>query len=790
MRHTYRSTVIIVTVLVAGIAASAADTAADGELQEIVITAQKRTERLSDVPVAASVLSPNMLAGRNVGDISDLNNLVPSLDLVGTFNGRVPLGIRGISSNANESTVGLASGVAIMVDGVPVPSDSQSGNQLEDIRSVEVLKGPQATLGGRTASAGIINIVTRGPSDVPTGDISATGTSDGEVRVNGFISGPIANMLEGSLSVYGNVRKFPITNEFNDEKANQHNNGARAKLLFKPNDDLDVEFMADYHTSNSNGSNFTYRYLTPGAYLLFGTTPPPLPPPVVAQLSQGAVLAGITPSPTNDRYNSPVLDSGSRIKDLNFSLNIDYKLGDLTLGSTTAFQHETVANIQDLFVNSSFFSNNFKNAFAAIIGPIPGSPGTWNDFNNTQYQAIDVKQTSQEFKLLSPTDRPISYVAGVFFSDQKVELQTGRTFTPALTGYDVSTDTKTYDLYGRATWQLAPMLSLVTGLRYNSDHLNYDYSQLGGGISSSDSSSSNAVVGDLSVQFKLDPHWMVYATYARGYAPEVYNTGIYSGGNALAPPDALKPTGQEHINHFEIGSKGAFFDQRLTTDLALFYTVYSDYQVQSSASLAGVPAPILVLNSAGKAKTRGVEFDASFAATDLLRISFNTAYIDAEFVDYPNAPCWGNGVIQTAALGCHADPTVAGQTIQDVSGKTMPDSPRFKGTLDVEQRLPIGDSAFEAVIGGNYAYRTSTQFQADQNPETIQGSFGLLNLNAGIRKKSGKLSIMAFCNNVTNKFYATDIEDFWSGPYNSNAVVMQPARDARRYFGLRVSAGF
>jgi iron complex outermembrane receptor protein len=781
--------VVAVGSAIGALGAEAAETAApEGQLEEIVITAQKRTERLSDVPVAASVVSARALAERNVGDISDLNNVVPSVDLVGTFNGRVPLGIRGISSNANESTVGLASGVAIMVDGVPVPSDSQSGNQLEDIKSVEVLKGPQATLGGRTASAGIINIVTRGPTDKLTADMSATGTDDGEVRFNGFLAGPLASGLAGSLSVYGNVRKFPIVNEFNDEHANQHNNGVRGKLLISPNDALDITLMADYHTSNSNGSNFVYRYVTPGAYILLGATPPPLPPPVLNTLSQSAVLAGVTPSPRNEYYNSPVLDSGSRIKDLNFSVNVDYRIGDLTLGSTTAFQHETAYNLQDLFVNSSYFSNNFRDAFAAIIGPIPGTPGSWATFNNTQFQAIDVKQTSQEFKLVSPADQPLSYVVGVFFSDQKVDLQTGRTFTPAETSYDAATDTKTYDVYGRGTWKVASDTSVVTGLRFNSDHLSYDYSQIGGAINTANANTSSAVVGDISLQQKFSPRSMVYATYARGYAPKVFNTGIYSGGNAAAPVTPLPATGQEHINHFEVGLKGSFLDQRLTTNAALFYTEYLDYQVQTSASIAGNPAPIEELDSAGKAKTEGLEFDTAFAATDMLRIDFSAAYINARFVDYKNAPCWGNAVIQTVALGCHPDAAVPGQSIQDVSGQTMPDSPRFKETLGVEQRVGLGGD-YDMVFGGTYSYRTRAQFQPDQNPETIQGSFGLLNLSAGVRAKSGKLSVTAFCNNVTNHFYATDIEDFWNGPWNSNAVVMQPARDAKRYFGVRVNVG-
>jgi iron complex outermembrane receptor protein len=127
--------------------------------------------------------------------------------------------------------------------------------------------------------------------------------------------------------------------------------------------------------------------------------------------------------------------------------------------------------------------------------------------------------------------------------------------------------------------------------------------------------------------------------------------------------------------------------------------------------------------------------------------------------------------------------------IQSVSGKTMPDAPKFKAALSAEQRLPVGGSNYEGVLWGSYAYRSSTQFQPDQNPETIQGGFGLLDLSVGFRERSGKFSVTAFCNNVTDHFYAADIEDFWSGPWGSNAVVKQPARDANRYFGLRITAG-
>jgi iron complex outermembrane receptor protein len=497
----------------------------------------------------------------------------------------------------------------------------------------------------------------------------------------------------------------------------------------------------------------------------------------------------VAPSDKNRFYDSPVAAS-SDSRDLNFTANVSYRLDDLTFGSTSAYQHEVIANLQDLFVNSSYFSNNFRDAFDAFIGPVPGSPGTWSTFYNDQNRGIDVLQLSQEFKIASSTDKTLSYLAGVFISDQRVSLATARAFTPALTDYNVGSDTKTYDVYGRGTVKFTDETSLIVGLRYNSDHLSYGYSQPDSSVESANSNASSAVVGDISLEQRFNPHTMVYISYARGYAPKVFNTGIYSGGNAVSPTGPLPATGQEHIDNFDIGTKGRYWDQRLMVNADLFDTEYNDYQVQSAAAIVGLPAPVEELSSAGKARTRGFELDTALAASDTLRIDFSTAYIAAEFVHYTDAPCWGNGVIETLADGCHTDPALPGQLVQDVSGKTMPDAPRFKETLGIEQRASLPGTNLELAFGGTYDYRTRAQFQPDQNPQTLQGGFGLLDLRVGLRDKSGKYSITAFCNNVTNHFYAVDKEDFWSSPWNANAVVMQPARDAVRYFGVRLSAGF
>ncbi|HEY1726502.1 MAG TPA: TonB-dependent receptor plug domain-containing protein [Steroidobacteraceae bacterium] len=749
------------------------------QLQEVLITAQKRTEKLEDVPVAASVLSSDVLVQQNVSDISDINKLVPSVQLNGTINGRVPMGIRGISSVSNEGTVGISSGVAVQVDGVPVPSDSYDGNDIMDVQSVEVLKGPQATLGGRTAAAGVINLVTRGPSATPTASLSTTFTDDGEFRVNAFASGPLSDRVQASVAAYKTVIDYPITNLASGNQTTQDISGFRAKLKFLLSDSFDLTVMAHQAEDRSTGFNFVYLYVPPGAVLIGSP--------------QSVALPGITPSWHNLDYKSPVTSAGAVHQDQDASVILNYRFADgTTLTSTSAYQRETQQQVQDIFAVDVYYWNVLTPS-----GPPFGPP-----FFNTQSQNETVTQSSEEIKLASPVDQPLSYLAGLFYSDSKVDEFYDRALPPAQYVVRPIPDTVTYDAYARATWKVLPSTAVVAGLRFNHDELSYKYAEtinvvnfptaIYGPLYSTGSSSSNALVGDLSLQQHFSDNSMAYFTYARGYSPEVYNTSavLYPSPSNPAAAIPLQPVGQEHIDHFELGTKGTYLDRSLVLNADVFDTIYRDYQIQTYAAVANVLTPPLNLSSAGKAETRGVEFDSQWAATPTTRLSLSAAYIDATFKDYSNAPCWGQpgGIVQSAAQGC-VPVVINGTTqgVQNVDGKTLPNSPKFKGIFDFEQRVPMGSHPYEAVLGADYTYRTSAQMLVDQNPWAVQGAFGILDLRAGVQTRDGRFQAMFFINNVTDKVYYTDVEDFWTGPWSAPAVIGQPARDARRFAGMRLS---
>ncbi|WDS35037.1 TonB-dependent receptor [Pseudoxanthomonas sp.] len=744
-------------------------------LDEVVVTAQKRSERLQDTPVSAAVVSQQALEDANASDISDLNKLVPSVQLKGTNNGRVPIAMRGISTNADETTVGLTSGVLIMIDGVPVSSDAAGVNELSDLASVEVLKGPQSTLGGRAASAGVINLVTRKPTDYWSGAFSAMGTNDGENKVDAFLSGPISEGASFSLSAYNHHVVLPIHNIATSKDSTTDSDGARLKLLLRPSDNVDVTLAAHGYKIDARGGSFTYQYLTQQD-IFSGRLP------VTADsAAYSAVMAGVTPHWGNTDYNSPV-DMRAQTSGSDFSANVDWRLGDYTISSTTAYQRERQHMVQDAGAVATYWEDGLTDAMCDLTGAAAFCAASWD---NAQHIILKPTTKSQEFKIASPLDGPVSFVAGVFYSETDVWSSGLRTMFFNPYDYVVDSNTKTLDAYGRFTWKLPGDFDLLTGLRFNHDKVSYwkygSYDNQATYYYSSNEASENTWVGDLTLRKHFTPDAMGYLTLARGYKPMAFNTAA-----ALSSNDALDPVDNETVDNIELGLKLSLLDRSLTIDSALFQTTYRDYQVQTYETSNGYLAD-LHLSSAGKARTRGVESDVKWAASEALRVTGSLAWIQAKFVDFQGAPCWGGNTSQTEAEGC-----VDG-TYQDLSGKSMPDAPKFKANVGVDYTW-FGNNAKrpDLTLSGQYAWRSGTYMQADNNPYTWQPAFGLFNLSLTGKWNNGKFTASLFVNNVFDKFYLVNVTDNFSGIWSDSAIAItgQPARDSSRYAGVRLNWNF
>ena len=775
--------------LIAG-AAHAADAPAPAQASgaqtdtaEIVVTAQKRTEKLQDIPVAAAVLTSNSIAQAHVTDISDINRVVPSVEIKGTFNGRVPYGIRGISTNANEGAIGLTSGVSIQVDGVPVPADSFAANTISDVSQLEVLKGPQATLGGRTASAGVINFVTYAPTTTPRLGLSAMATNDGEYRFDGHASGAIANGLTFAVSGYDSHTPYPVYNLTLRERSKADSWGLRGKLKWEVTANLDATLMAHYALSKSRGENFIPAYFTPGAYFF---APP-------AGLTQSVMFPGYSIDYGNTNYASPT-QMGSRYQDIDGSFVVNWHLPGATVTSTTALFRENQHQTQDVFEGNVAWASIFE-GFLYNIGAIPAALN--QPFNNLQTAYGHVSQTTEELKIASDTHQTVSYILGAFYSDLTVDQSEYRNWTLNPLAKDNISTTQNYAVYGRATVNFTDRFDVVGGLRYNRDRIGWNLTEFfnpaqgiwgdggfgQGGFNWNLHDSSSALVGDVALQYKPTRNVMGYASYTRGYKPRAFNT-VHDFASAESTADAAdlkaaQATAQEHINSFELGLKTSALGRHLTFNIDAFYTKYNGYQAQLYDNTTGLIATLVLANA--QARTEGVEADATYVKGNT-RANLSAAYIDAKFTSFPGAVCYPG---QTAALGCT---TANGSSTQDLTGASLPDSPKFKLTGSIEQTVPF--DRFNLLVGGNVSYRGTAIMQADQNPETRQPGFALVDLNLGFQTKDERATLSLFVNNLTDHFYYSNMEDFFASATSANYVIGQPARDSHRYFGARLSYNY
>jgi iron complex outermembrane receptor protein len=433
------------------------------EVQTVVITSQKRREVLKDTPVAGNVIGTADLAKTNTTTLSDLNTIVPSVQVKESTNVRVPVAMRGISTNANpQAMIGLTSGVSILIDGIPASPDAMSVNFIPpDLHRLEVLKGPQSTLGGRTASAGVINYVSRKPTRKFRGDASLTATSDEEYKGNFSISGPATETLAYSLSAYANNQTSQMTNVRDGSHPASRNKGVRGKLLFQPTSDMDITLTSRTGTFDNTGGTTTYQSLSaPGGPFQFTSVGPHrYGGPSLAQ-----AFAGVNIRPGNFDYNSFV-DVYNHGKFSDASLVVDYTFANgFSFSSTTAYQRESQRRAQD--------TPNIA---------VPMTTG-YGYFNQTR-QTLRPVSRSQEFKIASPADLPLSFLAGYFYSDNDVSLDSvrpafligfgGAVRVGALDRY-TSSETISHGVYGRTTWRANPATRVLLGMRWNRDTISVD----------------------------------------------------------------------------------------------------------------------------------------------------------------------------------------------------------------------------------------------------------------------------------------------------------------------------
>jgi iron complex outermembrane receptor protein len=750
--------------------APAADDASTDDENIIVVTAQKREQNLQEVPVSINVITAESIDNYDVKNFEDVARVSPSLSV---DTGDAPSGnvirMRGIGTAA--FSISAESSVAVIVDEVPLMLTAQAFGNLEDIERVEVLKGPQGTLFGKNASAGVVNVVTQAPTNTLTGKINLRATSDKEYKGSVSLSGPLGEDLGFRVNGYYLDREGYITNLFDRSKLGGDKAwGIRTKLAFEPSDEFDLALIADIsRRESSSGSPFIAL---------------PRNDPFREQIVAGPDNLTVQ----NDTANAFETETDMLVG----KFNIDF--GGAIFSSISSYQRFKLSSVNDLDASTQ------THVFNPFLNPMRAPDGTPYTIQSAVQES---KAFSQEFRLTSDGSGPFEYMVGAWYSIVKHDRQFDRVpLRFVISRWNAEAENESMALFGQATYELAPGTFIDAGVRANQENINvtfvnlipnvanpprYDGSLPGApAVTFRGKDEDSAVTGKVALRHIFDSGTMVYGSVSTGYKGQTYD--VASGFNQRK---ADNPVRAETSTAYELGLKGNVADGALRYDVSIFRSDFTDFQAQGAVPIAtgGVE---FSLNNVGKLRTKGAEVNLNWAVTDTLNLDFSGAYIDAKVRSFPFAQCYAG---QTVAQGCVlADVDGNGSlesSVQDLSGSRLANSPKFKFNVGAYWEDNLGSLPFNTFVQGNYQWQDDINYDLFGNPTNAQDAYGLANFSVGIKEPEGAYELSLFVNNAFDTLYYSRVDDTSSRRTDGlQQITVQRARESRRYGGIKVRFAF
>ncbi|MFK7975342.1 MAG: TonB-dependent receptor [Halioglobus sp.] len=711
---------------------------ANSALEEIIVTASKRQENLQDVSVAVTAISSEALRQSKILQSEELTSLVPSLNLQKGMNPRSSsFNIRGIGTQSFSAAVEPS--VSTVLDGVVMGRSGMAFTQLFDLNRVEVLRGPQGTLFGKNASGGVIQFITEQPGDEFSGKLVTSIIEDGEYRGEAAINVPISDRAAFRLAGSASHVDGWIENVFDGSKRNETDDWAlRGQFRFDVTEDLTLTWASDLSDKDCECSQNVLRSAEPGTEILDAIFP-------------------VIPGEKNTQHNDDG-DMSLQVESFGHRLNVDYQFGGFTLTSITAYREW-----------NEDFDEDVDNS---PVVPIPGSIL----FSFEQEGTLDQEQFSQEIRLLSPAEDRLSYVLGLYYFEQKVERGFGRTIgfndTPS-TNYTIATvDTENFSAFGEATFDITEAVRGLFGARYTQD----DLKTVGRAVSeiatapppprSSYVEAAPSETDEDDFSIKLGLEWdieedvLAYLTYTQGYKGPAFNAGATNE----EPLPAIEP---ETSDAYELGLKSRLFDGRLTLNVALFRSEFSDFQAE-----AFVPGDEddtsdtgeFRLSNAGEVVTQGLEIDFNALPTERLFIFGSLSIIDAEIESFEGGPCsFGQqylGVGFRGQVSCDrlgVDRMPGSPRLQDLSGGDLPFTPDWKLNLMAAYTLPIESQPFDVVLRANFTAQDDAVYLISQDEAARQDGYELVDIEVELQGDNQQWSVSAFVKNLFDEFYVNGI---------------------------------
>ena len=741
--------------------AADADDGGQSTLEEVVVTAQRRSENLQDVPIAVSALDGGYLEANSIHSLQDLAAAVPSLVVTNSIGyGLAPITIRGLGGPNGGGSLFTDQPVAVYVDDVYVPALAQSVSDLVDVGSLQVLRGPQGTLYGRNSTAGAVLITSNRPGMDTEAEASVSYASYRDLHFSGFVSGPLAGeTLLGRLACGANNGNNWATNTVNgDDVGGGQGQSCRGTLEIRPSSDLKIDLIGDFSHATDHPATESLALTTQ----LPGSVIPTLGPvyvgdpfarrPDLDSLLDGSNVALHVPQVTTTNAND-------------FTAHVSWNLGAESLESITGWRNVRLSGEQDASPGTQP---------AALLG------------YNTSTQRT--RSLSEELRLASSdTDAALQWTTGLFYyhqyNDDVIDIVNYQAGPPVATGFGAQgpifagavsgTDalfsgTQTvnaYAVFADLTYRLSPRWSLTAGGRYSYEQKDAAIAQLvetitptvlAGPVLAQASCPASGVDCTQNyrnfspravLNFKPVEASLLYASYARGFNSGGFNTF----GNVGTPTDPTNPlqSQSETIDSYEIGSKNELFGNHLRLNADVYLANYTNLQIRQPVYTGGVA----VVN-VPKAQTKGVELEADIAPVRNLTLALSGAYLDAQITQ---------GTL--AALPSTIGSIVFGQSItltqEDVAGNSLSRAPRWQLRVAPDYRWVMSGGTLD--LSAAWRFQSGVYFSEtnqDSNAYYVS-TWHDIDARAGYAPNGRHWELALFARNLLNERHITQI-----APYN------------------------
>lgn len=704
---------------------AAEDAQPGGAIPEILVTARRRVENVQSVPVAVTAVSAKTLQDQQIFESFQLPSVVPSLQVESITKkvGAINFSIRGIGTavfgGQTESSVG------VVIDDVVYARPQMAVFQLFDLERVEVLRGPQGTLFGKNAPAGLVSITDANPKigewsgfvDQSLG-FANSATAGLEARTQAAVNVPLSDNSAARVSAFFTRQDGFAKDIYRPEDLGLTEGGVRVKYRWRPSEALTIDFSGDYAQENGPAESVLIRRKdAPGGF----------------DAAQDAA-AGIVAGPGNVQIASDApttfsFEAGGGLA------RIAYEFGNgMTLTDIAAYRR---------------YKDHGK--LDSDLDPI--------DFANQNEGRRDFRQFSDELRLSSPSAGRFNYQLGAYYLRLNADefndygLNVRPLFPPPPAGFPYTIGGATAGLasntsvaaFAEDQFKIIPDLNLTTGVRYTHDEVGYRYTTSQPDSATSlynpaivdlgASQSTNNVSYRVGLDYTIAPDVLTYVTYSRGYKGPTFD-----GSTAT-------PVKKEIARSVEVGLKSTFFDRRLRVNVAVFHTDFDGYQAQVQNPDA--IGQFITLN-AGNLRTQGVELELNASPVEGLSLNGGLTFNDTKYLDFGGVPCYFGE--QTGTSGRNVClPT----GVTDISGDQLQNASRWNVIFS-----PRYEHAIARTIGfvqGDFHYRSAYYLTPVPDPVGRVGSYPLFGGSAGVMTSDRRLTVSLFVRNLTDKRIPTYI---------------------------------